>query len=371
MRLLVVTNDFPPVIGGIENIVFSLVTRWPPDEVTVLTRWVRGGARFDRRLQFPVEREPVGTLLPTPRLFERVERLVRQRSIDTVYFPTPLPLALMGPRLPMPYAVGIMGADFVLSARLPLLREAARRALSRASVIIPLSSFLEAEATRLLSPAAVPIEVVPPGVDAERFSPSVGPSAIEVGGPAILYLARLVERKGAGVLLRALPRLLDSHPAARVVLVGGGPFRYQAALRQIVFSHRLEKSVIFAGPQRWDQVPAFYAGADLFTMPAHERFGGLDTEGFGMVYLEAAASALPAVAGDVGGVRDAVLDGETGYVVNGADPGAVADAILRLLDDPAKAKLMGERARERVLSEFTWEKVAARFRSAIEAGASG
>ncbi|MGH9266946.1 MAG: glycosyltransferase, partial [Acidimicrobiales bacterium] len=133
MRLLEITNDFPPVLGGIENFTFSLVARWNPDDVVVLTRAVPGSRSFDRTLPFEVRREPAGTLLPTPGLLRRASEIVRARSIDIVHFAAPLPLALLGPRIRrargIPYAVSLHGGEFVFPASLPLGRQLLRRAL--------------------------------------------------------------------------------------------------------------------------------------------------------------------------------------------------------------------------------------------------
>ncbi len=163
-----------------------------------------------------------------------------------------------------------------------------------------------------------------------------------------------------------MPGVLEAHPAARAVLVGGGPSRYVRRLKQMARSIGDGRSVTFAGPQPWSRVPSWYASGDVFAMPTRDRFGGLETEGFGMVYLEAAACGVPAVGGLAGGTHDAVIEGETGHLVDGGDPGAVAAAINRLFDDPVKLRTMGESARARVEEHFTWDAVSAKLRRAIQ-----
>jgi phosphatidylinositol alpha-1,6-mannosyltransferase len=368
LRLLIITNDFPPVVGGIENIVFSLADRLPPADVVVLTRLVKDAEHFDKGLPFEVRREPVGTLLPTPHLAKEASRIINERGIDFVYFATPLPLGVIGPRLlrqsDVPYACSVMGADFALSAAVPGIRLLLRKVLNSASVVLPLSSYL-AEAVRGLVPEHRAVRILPPGVDTDRFQPP--PEQTVSPNPRILFVSRVVARKGAETLIRAMGQILSKHPNARAVFVGGGPERYIHYLKHIARAENAQWSVSFEGSQPWHRLPPFYSSADVFAVPTHERLGGLETEGFGMVYLEAAASGLPVVAGNSGGVADAVIDGETGFIVDGRDPAQVADAIQRLLDDPEKAVQMGVAGRRRAVDEFSWDVIAARFREELAA----
>lgn len=367
MRLLVVTNDFPPTLGGIENYTYSLASRWKPDDVAVLTRQVPGWQEFDRALPFEVIRRPARTLLPTPDLLGLAAETVRSRSADAVHFASPLPLALLGPRLldrtGIPYTVSIHGGEFLLPAALPVGRALLRRALSRASVLLPVSSFTRAAVERFFGEPP-PLEVVTPGVDPERFAPGVPPAEEPPpGGRVIVSISRLVARKGPATLIRALPRVLARHPGARALVVGGGPDL--GRLRRLAETHGVAGAVTFAGPRPWSEVPAWYRSGEVFALPSRARFGEVETEGFPLVYLEAAACGLPVVAGDAGGVRDAVADGETGILVDGRDAEATARAVLRLLDDPEAAREMGARGRSRVLRTFTWDLVAERFRKAL------
>jgi phosphatidylinositol alpha-1,6-mannosyltransferase len=357
-------------LGGIENIVFSLVSRWEPDDAVVVTRLVEGSNEFDDKLPFEVRREPVGTLLPTPDLTKRVDRIVRERSIEMVYFPTPLPLGIIGPRLSrrhrVPYAVSVMGADFTLMSGLPVTRQLNTRVLQGASAVLPLSRFL-AERVRELVPRHAAIKVVPPGVDTDLFRPP----EVRTMQKRILFVSRLVARKGAATLIKALPEVLRKHPDACLRFVGGGPRTYTTRLRAMTSNLGLESSVGFEGPQPWKRLPSYYADADLFAVPTFGRLGGREIEGFGMVYLEAAASRLPIVAGDTGGTSDAVLDGETGLLVDGADPQSVASALNDLLDNPERAESMGKAGRERAVKNFAWNVVANRFHSVLEAASRG
>lgn len=369
MRLLEITNDFPPTLGGIENYIYSLVAHWDPGEVVVLTRDRPGAAVVDARLGARVHREPVGTLLPSRRVWERVCALLAEGAFDIVHFASPLPLALLGPRIRretgIPYAVSVHGGEFVAGAR--LARPLMQRALGEAAVALPVSEFTRDAILRLL-PDPPPTEVVTPGVDTASFSPE-HPPAFQAARPVILTVCRLVARKGPWTLIAALPRVREAHPSATLAIVGGGPDRRR--LERAVAARGLQGAVRFLGPQPWASLGGYYAAADVFALPTRERFWRLETEGFPLVFLEAAAAGLPSVAGAAGGVAEAVVDGGTGLIVDGRDPEATAEALIRLLDDPAAARALGAAGRERVQVLFSWDRVVEHFRTALEKAVSG
>jgi phosphatidyl-myo-inositol dimannoside synthase len=147
-------------------------------------------------------------------------------------------------------------------------------------------------------------------------------------------------------------------PEAALLLVGGGPFL--ASLLGLAAGSP-PGSVVFAGKVPEQQLPSYYAACDVFAMPCRSRWGGLEVEGFGIVFLEAAAAGKPVVAGRSGGAEEAVADEVTGLLVEGREPKAVALAVARLLSDRAVAKRMGEAGRARVESDFTWDRQAARL----------
>lgn len=366
MRLLEITNDFPPTLGGIENYTYSMVNRWPAGEVVVVAPAVDGAEAFDATVDFQVIRIRSGrVLVPTRQLVDRLAGIAREHRADLIHFSSPFPIAFLGPKLVeatgLPYAVTLHGGELMLWGTLPGTAALMRRALSRASILLPVSSFTSREARRLI-PGAPPCVVVTPGVDCERFTPAEG-DRTGPPGPVIVSVSRLVARKGPATLIRSLPAVLWRIPEARAVIVGDGPDRPR--LERLARDLEVHRHVHFTGPQPWAEVPRFYRNADVFALPTRERFRGLETEGFPLVYLEAAASGLPSVAGDAGGVRDAVLDGTTGYVVDGRSPQQVATALIRLLRDPGHAELLGKQARHRVEEGFTWDHVAARFQAAV------
>jgi len=364
MRLLIVTNDFPPTMGGIENYTYSLARRWAADEVVVLARWVPGCKEFDAQLEFPVVREPVGTMLPSPGLIRKARQIIHSHQIDAIHFPSALPLGLLGKRLNRPYAVSVHGGEFVLASRLPASRQALKSVCRAAAVALPESSFAGGLINTLVGDST-PARTVTAGVDPQRYGREAAPPADipAAHGPIILSVSRLIGRKGPRTLIQALPSVLRNHPSAHLLIVGGGPDL--SRLKKMTHSIGVTHAVTFAGPQTWDHIPAYYSAARIFALPTRARFRGTETEGLPLVFLEAAAAALPLVGGDVGGIADAVRPAKTGVLVDGANPGETADALVGLLSDSNGATRMGAAARKMVLEEFTWDLVAARYREAL------
>jgi phosphatidylinositol alpha-1,6-mannosyltransferase len=168
-----------------------------------------------------------------------------------------------------------------------------------------------------------------------------------------------VPRKGQDQLIRALPEIRKRVPDAALLLVSGGPYR--ESLQKLAERHGVTEQVKFTGSVPWSELPAHYAAGDVFAMPCRTRRRGLDVEGLGIVYLEASATGLPVIAGDSGGAPDAVLEGETGYVVGGRDLPMLVDRLSGLLADPAKAQELGKAGRAWVERDWRWDMLAARM----------
>ena len=179
----------------------------------------------------------------------------------------------------------------------------------------------------------------------------------------VVSVGRLVRRKGQDTLIRAMPGILAAEPEAVLLIVGGGP--YEKALRQLAHDAGVAGSVHFTGAVPWSELPAHYGAGDVFAMPCRTRRGGLDVEGLGIVYLEASATGLPVNAGDSGGAPDAVLDGETGWVVRGGSTKETADRVITLLADSGLRRRMGERGREWVERKWRWDLLAERLKELL------
>lgn len=368
MKHLLVTNDFPPKHGGIQAYLWELWRRLPPGEVTVLTTPHRDASAWDAVQPFRVVRDRDRVLLPTPGLARRIDTLASEVSADLVMLDPALPVGLLGPRLALPYGLVLHGAEVTVPGRLPLSRNLLRSVLAGADVIVAAGGY-PAEQARRIGGTDLPIAVVPPGVDAERFCPldaderrrarerfGLGPDAC-----VVLGVSRLVPRKGFDTLIRAASRLAATRPIVEVAIAGGG--RDASRLARLAREDRAP--VRFLGRVPDADLPALYGAADVFAMLCRDRWMGLEQEGFGIVFLEAAACGVPQIAGHSGGSDEAVVDGVTGRVIHGHDPIAVAGALAPFVDDPELRDRTGRAARERAVAEFDYDKLALRLGDAL------
>jgi phosphatidylinositol alpha-1,6-mannosyltransferase len=374
---LLVTNDFPPKIGGIQSYLWELWRRLPPEQVTVFTSAHRGAEVFDPDQEFRIVRSRRSVLLPTPLVANRVRRLAARVGAQVVVLDPALPLGLIGPRLGVPYAVALHGTEVTVPGRLPVTRRLVARVVSQASLVIAAGSYPEAEARRAVGPDRPfpPVVQIPPGVDVTRFRPmaAIDRAAtrarlqLPAQGPLVVSVSRLVPRKGMDTLIRAAAQLAPRHPELTVAISGAG--RDVPRLRLLI--RRTGAPVRLLGRVSDLDLPALYGCADVFAMCCRRRWAGLEQEGFGIVFLEAAACGVPSIAGDSGGSADAVVDGTTGIVVKGRGHMAAATALGRLLDDPGLAARQGEAARTRAEEEFDYSFLAGRLGEALEGVAKG
>jgi phosphatidylinositol alpha-1,6-mannosyltransferase len=369
MTHLFVTNDFPPKIGGIQTMLWELWRRLDPSTFAVLTTPHPDAAAWDAQQPFRVVRTRERVLLPSPSMVHRVDDLVTEVGADVVLLDPALPVGLLGPRLRVPYGVVLHGAEVTVPGRLPAAARLLRRVLDGAGLVVAAGGYPLAEAERVAS-GPLPSVLVPPGVDTERFVP-LDPAARRAArtrlglpeeGRLVVSVSRLVPRKGMDVLIKAAALLAPSRPDLTVAIGGGG--RDHDRLARLIAA--TGAPVRLLGRVEHDDLPDLYACGDVFAMLCRNRWGGLEQEGFGIVFVEAAAGGVPQVAGDSGGAAEAVADGETGLVVrHPEDPAAVADALARLLDDPAARSRMGQAARERAMASFSYDVLAARLGTAL------
>ncbi|WP_261565810.1 glycosyltransferase family 4 protein [Frankia gtarii] len=371
MRVLAVTNDFPPRPGGIQAYVHNFAARLPAGEIVVYAPSWEGAAAFDAAQNFPVVRHRSSLMLPTPDVLRRARQIARAEGCDTVWFGAAAPLALLGSKLRQDTAVGRVVASThgheVGWAALPAARQLLRRIGATADVVTYLTDYTRARIGPVLG-AHPMLARLPSGVDAALFRPGAGREETRrryglTGRRVVVCVSRLVARKGQDMLVRALPALRCRVPGAALFIVGGGPHR--ADLERLARDSGVAEHVTFAGSVPWEELPAHYAAGDVFAMPCRSRLGGLEVEGLGIVYLEASASGLPVVAGNSGGAPDAVLDQRTGLVVDGTDLGAVERAVGDLLADPDRAASMGAAGRAWVELRWRWDVLGAELRSLL------
>jgi phosphatidyl-myo-inositol dimannoside synthase len=358
-KVLIITNDFPPRVGGIQAFVYSLAQQLPAQVVVYAPAW-RGDILFDQAQPFPVVRHTTSLMLPVPRVRRRAIEIMKSYSCETVLFGAAAPLALLAPSLRKAGAQRIIALTHGHEAgwaALPGASSLLRRIGDSVDVMTYLGGYFRGRLARALSPPAIArMQPFAPSVDTETFRPGAGGLAIRqrlglAQRPVILCVARLVARKGQDTLIRALPDVLARGDAVLVFVGHGG---YSGELRNLARKLGVAANVVFAGEVPGADLPAYYDAATVFAMPCRTRLGGLDVEGLGISALEAAATGLPAIVGDSGGAPDSVIDGETGFVVPGRDPKAVAKRLNQLLADPAFARAMGQKGRAWMERAWRW-----------------
>ena len=370
-RHLLVSNDFPPKVGGIQSYLWELWRRLPAEAVAVHTTPYVGADQFDAEQSFAITRSRESVLLPTPMVSRRVERLAEVHGAELVIWDPALPVGHAAHRVHRPYAVVLHGAEVTVPGRLPGARQLLRRVLRGASLVICAGRYSAAEAERAVG-HPLPTVIVPPGVDTDRFRP-LDPSerstvrrelGLPVDAPLVVSVSRLVPRKGMDTLVRAASLLSKRIPDAVVAIAGSG--RDRARLERLVATTGAPVRLLGRVPD--ELLPGIYGAGDVFSMSCRNRWAGLEQEGFGIVFVEAAAAGVPAVAGDSGGSAEAVADGETGLVVRRpGDSLRVAEALGDLIDDESRRLEMGRRARARAEAEFSYDVLAARLREGLDA----
>jgi phosphatidylinositol alpha-1,6-mannosyltransferase len=386
--ILLVTQIFPPQIGGSGILLANLYSRLPEHRVLVLTRdgipqaddadlgW--GSMEVTRR---PIQSDSWGLSSPAA-LKQRLRSIRAIRSLahpqsTLVHCARAVPEGLAallarslgGPR----FIVWAHGEEIEIYRSSRELTALSRLVYRRAAAIAANS----AHTASLLTAFGVDeqrITVIRPGVDVERFNPAVDGATVRqrlLGGPGplVLSVGRLQRRKGHDLAIRAVALLKDRIPSLRYVIAGTGP--EEERLRELTRELGVEDVVAFAGGVSDVDLPEYYAASDIFLLP--NRVDGADFEGFGIVFLEAAAIGKPGIGGRSGGVPEAVDEGTTGLLVSGTDAGELAGALERLATDPALRQTMGRAAALRAREGFTWERGArqvARLQDAI-AGDSG
>jgi phosphatidylinositol alpha-1,6-mannosyltransferase len=372
---LLVTNDFPPRVGGIQRTLEALWRELPADRLGVFCPDWDDAATYDAGAPFRVFRQPERFLWPTPQIADRIEAAARAMGAEVLLFGATYPLALLGPRLAargLPYLSAAHGFEYWLSIA-PGTHALMRHATSRATRVPVLCSAFIARTVRTAVPRSVPVSVLYPGADVTRFRPDLVTDdirdALRVGSrPLVVCVSRLVPRKGQDTLIRAMPAIRRRVPDAALAIVGGGPSedRLRAMAADLPAG-----TVAFSGQVAEDDLPRYYAAGDVFAMPCRTRLGGLEVEGWGNVFIEAAACGKPVVVGDSGGARESLVDGETGILVDGTRVDAVAEAVGDLLADPERARAMGTAGRDRVLRAHTWPAIAGRLAAWLGEAAIG
>ncbi|MCP4642754.1 MAG: glycosyltransferase family 4 protein [bacterium] len=369
MRIVIPTADYPPIEGGISTVTVQLSRGLAElgHDVTVVAPHFPGQESFDQGEPVRVVRYRgygLGWLRIVPLALKSWSNL---RQADLVMAINIAYGGVLGWLRRTPYVVFAYAYEFLKFDSAPVFGGLLRRVYASAKCVIAISAFtrdqlvafgVPEDRVRVVHPGAEMVSPVPEGaLDATRRRFLLEDRRV------LLAVGRLIPRKGHETLIRALPRIVERFPDTRLVIVGRGP-----CLQAIVHEATrlgVRDQLLMPGKVSDETVAALYALCDVFVLPTGSGGGG-QVEGFGLVFTEAHAHGKPVVAGRSGGVVDAVLDGETGLLVDPDDPDAVADAVIRLLEDPALAHRLGEQGRARVESELNWREFVRRVMVEVE-----
>ncbi len=371
-KILCITNDFGPRAGGIETFVIGLIERLPHGSVIVYTSRQDGSEPFDEKwlTEFGVQviRDRSKILLPTFRVGRNVRALARKRGITTVFFGAAAPLGLLTHglrRSGVQRIVALTHGHEVWWAKVWPFSWAMRRIGNGVDNLTYLGNFTRTEISRALSRrAADSMRKIAPGIDTDHFAPRADSHALrtELGladKKVIVSVGRLVHRKGQDTLIESMPKILEQIPDAHLLFIGEGPYKEYLVKRASELE--VDHAITFIGRIQYFELPRYICVGDIFAMPSRSRLAGLEVEGLGIVYLEASACGLAVIGGKSGGAPDAVLEGETGFAVDGTSADSVAQATITLLDNPERARQMGARGRQWIIDEWRWEIWAKKF----------
>ena len=369
MRHLLVTNDYPPKVGGIQSYLWEIYRRLPQDKVVVYTTPHPDSESFDQKQTHKIIRSKQRVLLPTRQVANQIRSLAEVENIDFIMYDPAVPIGILGPKIGIPYGVILHGAEVTIPGRVPIARSLIANVLQHAKLVVTAGDYSTKEAIRAAK-QNLPVCVIPPGVDIDRFKPLDEQARSTIrerfnfkdDDEVILTLSRLVPRKGMDVLISATSELMKTRPRVHLLVAGTGrDLRRLKALAQST-----NAPVTFLGFVSDDEVAELYGMADVFGMICRVRWGGLEQEGFGIVFLEAAACGVPQIAGRSGGADEAVLEGETGFVVdNPTDSNAVKQALEKLLTDSETRQEMGRNSRARAEKEFSYDYLAVKYWEAL------
>lgn len=372
-KVLLLTLDFPPRLGGVANYLANLSQNLPADKISVLTVRQSGSAEFDQKQGYKIYRENLISQLPIwpkwlPAIFHTFG-VIKKEKPDLILAGQILPLgtvALIIKKLTgLNYFVSCHGMDILLAQKNKRKKWLTNLIIKNSQQIIANSQFTKKEIIKLGVEEGKIIIVYPcPNItDNQQLNNQQLIEKYNLKDKKILLtVGRLVERKGQDQVIRSLSEVIKSFPKLIYFIVGSGS--YQGELKKLAKELNLEDKIIFAGRVNDDELANYYQIADIFIMPSRQIAG--DVEGFGIVYLEAALFGLPVIAGRSGGVGKAVLDGQTGILVNPEKIKEIAQVIIKLLADEDLAKKMGQTGKERVEKEFQWPKQAEKLKELLK-----
>lgn len=367
------TQDYGPDLGGMARRHVEVCRHLAPDHVTVSTVAARRGGDFDAGAAYPIHRQKFA-FPQANRMGNRIrwarEVTARAPDFDIIHAgnirASGYAAWWAARRAGIPYLLYVNGGDLLREKKKAgslTRRLGARSIFASSSAIVATSRWVADLSAEVMDIVGVrnrpPIRAFDLGTDPVFFHPQADTGGLRArwnvgSSPLLLTVARLMRHKGQDVGIQALARLSPEFPDVHYVIVGEGP--EESRLRSIATTLGVADRVVFAGVLGDDELPEAYATATIYLGPSRvER--EIDVEGFGISFIEAAACGTPSVAGDSGGVRSAVRDGETGIVVDPEDVDAVAGALAMLLRDDALRHRMSSAGRAVVERHYNWERV--------------
>jgi len=357
MKILLATNGFLPEIGGVQVYCYELAKNLTllGEKIVVLAPGTKGDSVFDKKERFKIIRTRKKGSSRLAFFFllkrERIEKILVGHGSHYVRL-----ASLANTFLKIPYDI-IVHLEEILP---PEREKIIQKSFSRANKVITVSHFAKKKLVEIGIPKNK-IVVIPNGVDPVKFNPRLDSSSIRKkhnleNKKVILTVARLGEHKGHANVIRALPQVLEKAPSSIYLVVGSG--EKESRLKGLVKELGLEDRVIFTGEVKEEKIPLYYMACDVFIMLS-------DIEGFGIVFLEANACGKPVIGSRSGGIPDAIIDGETGLLIEPLNINQVAEALIRLLTNPERARKLGKRGRKRIERELNWERISRRTKKII------
>ena len=372
--VLLVTNDLGPRAGGIESFILGLLGELDGSQIVIFTSSQEGDTEFDQNLNQKygviVHRDKSKILLPTPRVNREVAKVMHQYSSTIIWYGAAAPLGWMSGYLNRSGAkrqISLTHGHEVWWSKIWPFSLVMKRIAKQLDVITYLGDFTH-EAMKPILNSHIQAVQIAPGIAINHFTPGEkSPELLDSlglkGKKVIVSVGRLVHRKGQDKLIEAMPLILQREPDSTLLIIGEGP--YKDYLVELTEKLNHKEHVCFVGRLQYDDLPRYLRLGDIFAMPSRSRFFGLEVEGLGIVYLEASSTGIPVLGGASGGAPDAVLHGETGFVVDGRDVSAIAASALAMLSNSELRKQMGERGREWAVEKWSWKLWGERFKALL------
>ncbi len=359
-KSLLITIDFPPQLGGVANYLSNFSQNLPADKIIVLANQIANVHHFDGRQTYKIIRGKLFFTFFWPhwlKTFSIAKKIIKREKIEQIIISHLLPMGYVALMLKLPYIVILHGYDIMNAQKSGWKKYWAIKILNQASHIIVNSHNTQAQVEKIgIKSDKITIVYPCPNIKPEQLNEhekQIIKNELDLYHKKILLsVGRLVPRKGFDKVIESLPVVLRQIPNLVYIIVGNGPDKDR--LEKLAEDLKVRGNLIIAEDIPNPNLSSFYDLANIFIMPARQI--GEDIEGFGIVYLEANLFSKPVIAGKSGGVEDAVIDNQTGILVNPESVQEISQVILKLFNDSELVNKLGVQGKERVLQEFQWPK---------------